>query len=299
MRRSSLTRPLLLSLVLGEALALSAPPVRAADDPSAALPELRAFLQDVRERLHSDEFLLDQYTFMEKVTERDLDGKGSVKKVTTALYEVYPSAEPGETYRRLVERDGRRLSPDELAQGDRKQEAKEARKKAVFSDGAKRLASRAQARLKEAETIEELFRIYDIRIEGRTMLDGRSTIALTFQPRPGLEAGTKAGKIVKKFAGRAWVDEKDLQLARVEAELVDDLSFGLGFLVRLKKGSHAFMQRRKVNDEIWLPAQARFAGDGRLLLVKGIHIDALSEYFDYKKFTVETESAVTPEEEKR
>jgi len=79
---------------------------------------------------------------------------------------------------------------------------------------------------------------------------------------------------------------------RVEAELTDDLSFGFGLLAKLKKGARAQIQRRKINDEIWLPSEARFVGHGRLLLVKGLHIDSLSEYSDYKKFTVATDSAV-------
>jgi hypothetical protein len=58
------------------------------------------------------------------------------------------------------------------------------------------------------------------------------------------------------------------------------------------------MQRRKVNDEIWLPAEAHFVGNARIFLVKGIHVDTVSEYSDYKKFTVATEASETPEQPK-
>jgi hypothetical protein len=50
-----------------------------------------------------------------------------------------------------------------------------------------------------------------------------------------------------------------------------------------------------VNGELWLPSEARFRGRARVLLVKGLRIDSLSEYSDYKKFEVETETAITPE----
>jgi hypothetical protein len=100
---------------------------------------------------------------------------------------------------------------------------------------------------------------------------------------------------VKKFSGRAWIDEADRQLVRVEAKLTDDLSFGFGILAKLKKGARAELQRRKVNDEIWLPAEARFVGHARVFLVKALHIDALSEYSDYRKFTVATDATATPE----
>jgi hypothetical protein len=288
-----LSRSALWALVLG-GLLVSAAPARAADETAAApLPEGQAFLAEVRERLHTDDFLLDQYTFTEKRTERQLDGNGKVKKVTSSSYEVYPSAEPGHTYRKLVERDGKPLPMEELAKEDRKQQAKEAKAAARSAE------AQAERRRRETEAIDEIFRLYDIRIVGRETLEGRDAILVTFSSRPGVPTTTKPGKIVKKFSGRAWIDEADRQLVRVEAELTDDLSFGFGILAKLKKGARAQLQRRKVNDEIWLPAEVRFVGHARVFLVKALHIDALSEYSDYKKFNVATDAVATPERENR
>lgn len=282
----SLSRSL---LTLGGLLVFAAA-AGAGDEPAAVpLPDARAFLAEVRERIHTDDFLLDQYTFTEKQTERRLDGDGNVTRVTSSSYEVYPSAEPGHTYRKLVERDGKALPVDDLAKEDRKQQEKEAKAAARSSE------VQAERRRKETQAIEELFRLYDIRIVGREAVEGREAILVTFALRPGVETATKAGKVLKKFSGRAWIDEADRQIVRVEAELTDDLSFGFGILAKVKKGSRAEMQRRKVNDEIWLPSEARFVGRARLFLVKGINIDTLSEYSDYKKFTVATEAEAVPQ----
>lgn len=277
------------AVILGSLLAFT-PPARSGDEPAATpLPDAHSFLAQVRDRLHTDDFLLDQYTFTEKRTERRLDAEGKVKKITTESYEVYPSAEPGHTYRKLIERDGRPLPEEDLAREDRKQQEREARAAARSPE------VQAERRKKETEAIDEIFRLYDIRIVRRESLEGRDAILVTFVPRPGVETTTKPGRIVKKFSGRAWIDESDRQLVRVEGELTDDLSFGFGILAKLKKGARAELKRRKVNDEIWLPAEARFVGHARIFLVKGIHIDALSEYSDYRKFTVATDSQATPE----
>jgi hypothetical protein len=285
----SFSRSLISGLALGS-LCVFAAAAGAGDEPlTAPLPDARAFLAEVRERVHTDDFLLDQYTFTEKQTERRLDGDGNVSKVTSSSYEVYPSAEPGHTYRKLVERNGKVLPEDDLAKEDRKQQEKEAKAAARSPE------VQAERRRKEAEAIEELFRLYDIRVAGREAVEGREAILVTFAPRAGIETTTKAGKVLKKFSGRAWIDEADRQIVRVEAELTDDLSFGFGILAKVKKGSRAEMQRRKVNDEIWLPAEARFVGHARLFLVRGINIDTLSEYSDYKKFTVATEAAAMPQ----
>src|SRR5512144_76996 len=101
------------------AIPLAAGPVLAGDENAQApLPDLNTFLGEVRDRLHTDDYLLDQYTFLEKQTEKQLESDGRVKNVSTSLYEVYPSPEPGRTYRKLVERDGRRLTAEELAKED-------------------------------------------------------------------------------------------------------------------------------------------------------------------------------------
>ncbi|HVE65536.1 MAG TPA: hypothetical protein VNC59_03065, partial [Thermoanaerobaculia bacterium] len=160
----------------------------------------------------------------------------------------------------------------------------------------KRRLERAQ---RERELVDELFRVYDITLQGREVHEGRSAIVVSFSPRPGIKPSTKPGKIIQKFAGRAWVDEQDYQVVRAEAELLDTFSYGLGILARLYKGSTASFVRRKVNGEVWLPAQARFQGRARLFLVKGLRIDSLSEYSDYKKFAVATDERIKPEEASR
>ena len=290
-------RPSLFLLLLGLTAGLPhAVTARDGSESAAPLPEVQTFLREVRARLHSDDYLLDQYTFTERQTQRQLDSNGNVKKVTSAVYEVYPSPEPGRTYRKLIEKDGTALTAEELAKEDQKQEAKEARKiaKLYSEDASRRASAESERRLKETKTIDEIFQVFAFQIIGRETLGGRSAIVVSFTPRPGGEMDSRAGRILQKFTGRAWVDEEDRQLVRVDAELMDDLSFGFGLLAKLKKGAHAEILRRKVNDEIWLPAAARFVGHGRLLLIKGLHIDSLSEYSDYKKFTVATESEVKP-----
>ena len=92
------------------------------------------------------------------------------------------------------------------------------------------------------------------------------------------------------------MDEEDIQVVRAEAELLDTFSYGLGIFARLYKGATASFVRRKVNGEVWLPARARFQGHARLFLLKGLRIDSVSEYADYKKFEVATDERIEPEE---
>jgi hypothetical protein len=264
-----------------------------AQAPAKPLPELNSFLQGIRKNLHSDRLLLSRYTYIEKDADRHVDKEGQVRKTEEAVYEVYPSVEERLTYRRLISKNGNPVKAEELEEKDREhdrliQEKNGRLKVDGDSTWAKRLTRQAEAKREEERTIDELFRLYDITLVGRKTVEGQIAIALAFQPQSNYRAQTREGKILEKIAGRAWFGEQDYQLIRVEAELIDNVSIGLGMLARFNKGAKAVLQRRRINDEIWLPAESHFSGTARFLLFKGLRIDASSEYSDYKKFSVET-----------
>jgi hypothetical protein len=272
-----------------------------ADGPLPPITDERAFLEEVKRNLKSDEALLEQYTFTEKYTERKLSSKGAVKETRSETYEVYPSLEPGKLYRRLIARDGVPLSEKDLAEQDKKQEAKSEKRERLRAeeetdaDARARRTAKDEARAqREKAVIDEVFRMDDIRITGREMVNGRETIIVTFAPRPGYKPETKGGKVIQKLQGTAWIDAEDRELVRLETRLVDTLGVGPAKVARLQPGSNGYFQRRKVNNEIWLPASARFEGAARLLLVFGGRVEISSEYGDYKKFSIATEEEVAP-----
>jgi hypothetical protein len=47
-----------------------------------------------------------------------------------------------------------------------------------------------------------------------------------------------------------------------------------------------------VNDEQWLPARATYTASARVMLVKVLRIGGTSEFSDYRKFTVATDTAI-------
>src|SRR5262245_16424502 len=131
-------------------------------DAAKPLPELAPFLQEVRKHLRSDRLLLSQYTYVEKNVEKQLDDKGNVKKTDTEIYEVYPSLEEGQTYSRLVEKNGKPVPAGEIEKQDRQHDKKvreRVRKleREGVSERDKRLAKEAEEKRKEEETIDELF----------------------------------------------------------------------------------------------------------------------------------------------
>ena len=54
----------------------------------------------------------------------------------------------------------------------------------------------------------------------------------------------------------------------------------------------AEFERRKVNGEQWLPARASYTASARVFLVRRLRIGGTSEFSDYRKFTVATETTL-------
>jgi hypothetical protein len=255
------------------------------------LPDREAFTARVKAHLTTDDERQSGYTYVERATQTKVDGRGRTTDTSVKVFEVYPGL-PGESrYRRLIEENGRPVPPDRLAGEDRdRQKTAESYVRTVSSaSGRDQETRRRDKDRRELEAaIDDLFRIYDIRLVGREPIDGREAIVATAMPRAGVKPMTDDGKMMQHFRARAWINEADAEIARVEVEALDDLSFGWGLFARVHKGARAMYERRKINEEIWLPARVTWTGSARLFLVKQERVSGVSEFSNYRKFTVGT-----------
>jgi hypothetical protein len=267
------------------ALILTASPV-AQERP---LPDFNTFAAQVRQHLATDEERQSGYTYVERRTEQKVDGSGRATSESVKVYEVYPGLPGKPLYRRLIEENGRKVGAEELARHDReRQEDVQSYVKAQASESERQKAAREheKARRRRTAAIDDLFRLYDIRMIRREPIDGHVTILATLHPKDGVKPQTDDGKIMRNFKARAWVSESDYELVRIEIEAIRDLSFGMGLLARIHKGTVATFERRKVNNEVWLPAKVTWTASGRVLLLRRLRLRGISEFSDYKKFTV-------------
>ena len=102
---------------------------------------------------------------------------------------------------------------------------------------------------------------------GRERVEGHDTIAFTLTPRPDSKPKTREGDLMKHFSVKAWISETDHELVRLEADAIDNVSFGFGVLARLHKGAQLSFLRRKINGEVWLPAVVNYSASARVGLL--------------------------------
>ena len=94
---------------------------------------------------------------------------------------------------------------------------------------------------------------------------------------------TRQGRIAQKFAGTVWIDEARMEVMRLEAKAIDDISFGYGLIARLSEGTVATLTRRRIDGDLWLPTQLTIKGRGRAAVFRSLVIDFKADWYDYRR----------------
>src|SRR5262249_53911747 len=160
--------------------------------------------------------------------------------------EIIPTRVPGVPYRRQIVKDGVTLTPKELERQDRKQERETQKlereiQKYVAEQSAKRKANPTPPPPPTPRTprIEDsdLLKAADFQLVRRESIDGHPVILVTFKPNPGYKPRSEIGKMLQHASGKVWVSETDYEPVRLEAQLDEVISFGMGLLARIQPGS--------------------------------------------------------------
>jgi hypothetical protein len=262
------------------------------------LPELEPFLNEVRERLQTDRTLQSSYSYVETRRELKLDKRGRTTAVSERVFESYPGF-PGEPrWERLIAEDGTPLPAKKLEEQDRRRQERAesyARRLEEQPDQecARQRRQHEEAQRKANEVVADIFRVYDVRMLRRETVDGHATIVFSLTPRAGAKPRTHEGGDMRHFGVTAWVSESDFELVRLDVVGIHTVKMGLGIglFARLHEGARLTFVRRKINGEVWLPATSMYEGSARLGLIKTVRERGESEFSNYRKFTVDTQSS--------
>ena len=222
------------------------------------------------------------YTYIERQVQNHLDRKGNKKSTEIKTYEILEIY--SEQVERLIAKDDKPLDAKDAAkEEDKIQKIIDKRKNESEDTRRKREEKEAKEREEGRKFVLEVADAYNFQLLGTELVGGREAWVIQAEPRPGFEPHMKDAKFLPKFHGRVWIDKDDLQLAKMDIETLDTISFGL-VVARLHKGTRVTMEQTRVNDEVWLPKQVTFKLSARVALLKGFNIDGEQSYRDYKKF---------------
>jgi hypothetical protein len=226
------------------------------------------------------------YTFRERNEGKTLDGSGRVTKTEVETYDV--TLLDGSPYKRLVSRDDKPLpAKDERKEEEKLRKMGEARRKETAEQREKRVADWDRKREQERASWREVVDAFDFRVAGDDHREGREQYVIEAVPHAGFKARTRAAGFFPKVKGRIWIDKADYHWVRVEAEVIDTITYG-GILVRLAKGSHLEADQARVNGEVWLPKRLEAEASARVGLLKKFRGRMEITYSDYKKFSTDS-----------
>ncbi|HUS00040.1 MAG TPA: hypothetical protein VMZ26_18400 [Pyrinomonadaceae bacterium] len=253
------------------------------------LPDIPSLLKELQANEDRVEDILDTYSFVQRSTRRELGKDGILRDKESETFQL--SFYKGRRIRRLIEKNGKPLSEQEQKNEDKQaaERVEEIEKRITKQEASTGPPSDEDRRI----SIAEVLRASTLSNPRRERFRGRDVIVFDFEPNPNFDY--KNAKSMLKFfgktAGAMWIDEKDKQVARLEAILFDSFNVGGGVLAKLKKGASFTLEQERVNDEIWLPSTADINLSVRVLLVKGIDLNQVIRSYDYRKFTTEVKDA--------
>jgi hypothetical protein len=219
-----------------------------------------------------------KYGFWQRVDLKRFDSAGGLKSREVKCYDV--TLPDGSPYWRLAGRDDRPLPPTD----DRKEREKLAR-----SIAERRAESAAQRARRQAvyekspqwrrDAWQELPFAFDFRLIGTDQREGRSLYVIEAVPRPGYQPRSSTAKVMSHLRGRLWVDAREYQFVKAEAEVLEDTWVGL-FLARVQKGSRVTVEQTGGKDGVWMPAYLRAAFYASLGLLIPIRAEYEASYLE-------------------
>jgi hypothetical protein len=237
-------------------------------NPNENLPDIRAFLNEVKANQDKVDKALENYSYIEETTDREFDKKGNLLVTKVEKYEI--STFKGQEVRRLIAKNGQPLSTKDQENQD----------KGVQKDVERLEKSQAA---EKPPSIAEILKASNLVNPRRENFKGRNVIVFDFERNPNILSQKSDEQLFSKFFGTCWIDEKDKQVARIEAKLGENANIG-GITLKIKKGAYFILEQERFDDEVWLPSFADTSISVRILLVAGLKINQASKYSNYKKF---------------
>jgi hypothetical protein len=274
--------------------ALSSP---ASQAPASQLVELPPAMTDAREIVrrsveadHKSWELARSYTCRQREVEKQLGKHGEVKSTTIKTYDV--NFYYGREYSRLIEKDDQPLNEADQKKEDEKLEKFLAKlRDQSEEEREKRAAKEKKEREEERAFLRDMLNAYDFTLLGEENVGGTDTYVIEAVPRKDFHPTQPHADILSKIKGRLWIEKKEYNWVKVEAESIDTISFGF-FLARVHKGARFNLEQVHLNDEVWLVRRFYISGGARLALVKNMVMEQEDTFSSYKKFV--TTSRILP-----
>src|SRR3984957_19054466 len=254
------------------------------------LPDLKELFTKIDNNQKAIDKMKENYAGTKVETTFEYEGNGKPKppevKESTFFYL------DGTEVSTLVKKDGKPLSEEEQKK-ETARVLKEIESLQKEAEKKEKKDEKAEEKGKDPDDDEEVsmetfLRACQFVNPRRERFRGADVLVFDFEPNVEFKPRSMMEKIITKLGGVIWIDEKALDVARLDAFFVGDVKIAGGLLANVEKGTRIILEQEFVNNEVWLPTYQEVHVDVKFLMVKGIRADESTRYSDYQKFNVNT-----------
>jgi hypothetical protein len=247
----------------GEPASSGTPPQTSLQSQPPSDAEIRERGQKLVENQHRDDAAIDEYERIEHHVDRTAGANPRV--LEDKLYRVVPT---GTGSLKILLKDDNKLT-DPVLYRQQLQTWRELLELALKPDDprAKLAYSKWQKKKTErADLVDATRQAFLTKWMGQEALNGRPCDVFELDPNPSFHPHSIFQDAMTHIIAKIWVDRERDQLARAEAHVTRDISFGGGILGKLYRGGVFSFEQMENTPDIWLPARYQYDFMGRKFL---------------------------------
>jgi hypothetical protein len=249
------------------------------------LDEIRALADRAIANQHQDDAAINGYERIEHHVVRTSATKDHTLEDKT--YRVVPTG--AGTLKLLIKEGGKPVGRDEYLRQLRTWE--EVLEIAVNPNDPREKADyeKWQKRMKDREDVVEAARqAFHATWLGR---DGQVYAKLLLEPNPQFQPHSRSAEMLTHARATIWIDEASGHLARGDAEIIKDISFGGGILGKIYRGGRFQLEQSEIAPGVWFPTRYQYDFMGRKFLF-GFEVHEYTEISHYRRLGTPKEALV-------
>jgi hypothetical protein len=112
---------------------------------------------------------------------------------------------------------------------------------------------------------------------------GDELVRLKFRPHPHYSPPSRVEQVLLGMEGYLLIDKNACRLAKIEATLFREVTFGWGILGHLDKGGTFLVEQADVGDGTWEVTHMRLDFTGKIMMVKHLAIKSEEAFSDFRR----------------
>jgi hypothetical protein len=117
---------------------------------------------------------------------------------------------------------------------------------------------------------------------------GAQLVRLKFRPNPSYRPPSHVEQVVVGMRGILVIDPAARRIARIDASLFREVSFGWGILGHLNPGGRFLVEQRDVGNGCWEVSRMALTFTGTILLFKSVSINSDETFSDFRSVPADT-----------